>query len=182
MERYGPIDNGCILRTRSSRARRLRHALLLACGGILLSSAPLHASENQFAFTVRITLSPRAAATLAKTSEGMIVSASYSGEPLPSAVKHADEIGQIDLGREEVEVPGKAATVRVTGTKVNREHLSWMKGPILLNVNVYSARHAGPDNILACDFFDGKLQQAVRQPVALHCSLITENAPTEHKF
>jgi len=178
MERYAPIEKVCMVRT---RAQCLRHTVVFACGLLLLSNSPMRASENQFAFTVRITLSPKAAATLARTSEAIVVSATYSGDPTPTAAKHADEIGQIDLGREEVEVPGKPATVRVTGNKISRAHLPWIKGPILLNVNVYSARHSGPDNILACDFFDGILAQAVRQPVSLHCSLIAENTPTKHK-
>jgi hypothetical protein len=161
--------------------RRLKRVAVFAAAAILLSSPATHASEDQFAFTVRITLSPKAAATLTQTSEGIIVSAAYSGDPIPSAVKHADEIGQINLGLENVEVPGKPATVQVTGTKIYRNHVPWIKGPILLNVNVYSARRSGPDNILACDFFDGTLQQAVRQSLSLHCSLIAENAPTQHK-
>ena len=155
---------------------------LLAFGAILLSSCPMAAAENCFAFSVQITLSKRAAAKLVDTSERLIVSASYSGNPIPTAAKPADEIGQIDLGIEDVETPGKAGTVRVTGTKVNQDHLLWIKGPILLNVNVYSARRSGPDNILACDFFDGKLQDAVHKPLSLHCSLIVENAATKHVF
>ena len=153
---------------------------LLACGVILLSSSPIEAAENRFAFSVQLSLSRKAAARLAATSEAIIVSASYSGNPIPAAEKEADEIGQIDLGIENVEAPGKDGTVYVTGTKVNRDRLRWLKGPVLLNVNVYSARRSGPDNILACDFFDGKLEDAVRKPLSLHCSLITENAKTRH--
>ena len=52
---------------------------------------------------------------------------------------------------------------------------------MLLNVNVYSARHSGPDNILACDFFDGNLENAVHKPMSLHCTLIAEGAETKHK-
>lgn len=155
---------------------------LLACGVVLLSSCPIGAAENRFALSVQISLSRRAAAKLAATSEAMIVSASYYGNPIPTAEKEADEIGQIDLGTENVEAPGKGGTVYVTGTKVNRDHLRWLKGPVLLNVNVYSARRSSPDNILACDFFDGELDHAVREPLSLHCSLITENAKTRHKF
>ena len=155
---------------------------LLACGVILLSSRPIEAAENRFAFSVHISLSRKAAARLAATSEAIIVSASYSGNPIPAAEKEADEIGQIDLGIENVETPGKGGTVYVTGTKINRDHLRWLKGPVLLNLNVYSARRGGPDNILACDFFDGKLEHAVRKPLSLHCSLIAENAKTKHKY
>jgi len=153
---------------------------LLTCGVILLSSCPIEAAENRFAFSVHISLSSKAAAKLAATSEALIVSASYSGNPIPAAEKEANEIGQIDLGIENVEASGKSGSVYVTGTKVNRDHLRWLKGPVLLNVNVYSARRSGPDNILACDFFDGKLEDAVRKPLSLHCSLITENAKTRH--
>ena len=153
---------------------------LLTCGVILLSSCPIEAAENRFAFSVHISLSSKAAAKLAATSEAMIVSASYSGNPIPAAEKEANEIGQIDLGIENVEASGKSGSVYVTGTKVNRDHLRWLKGPVLMNVNVYSARRSGPDNILACDFFDGKLEDAVRKPLSLHCSLITENAKTRH--
>lgn len=182
MKRYGHKEKDGTPPERAFLPRRLMGGTLFASVALLLSTVPLRAAEDPFAFAVQITLSAKAAATLARTSEGMIVSASYAGEPLPTAVQHADQIGQINLGLETVEVPGKAETVRVTGTKVKRDRISWIKGPILLNVNVYSARHSGPDNILACDFFDGTLQQAVRQPILLHCSLITENLPTQHNF
>ena len=51
----------------------------------------------------------------------------------------------------------------------------------MLNVNVYSARRTNPDNILSCDFFDGKLSSAVRKTPTLHCTLIEERTATEHK-
>lgn len=165
---------------RATLTRRLFLGLL--CGALLsASNSPAQSTENSFAFNVSITLSTKAAAKLAALSEGIIVSASYYGDPTPSAIKHADEVGQIDLGREEVETQGRAGTVHVTGTKVDQRHLPWIKGPVQLNINVYSARHSGPDNILACDFFDGKLSSAVHQPVSLHCSLITEHMDTKYK-
>ena len=148
--------------------------VLPLCAAILLCGCSVEAAESDLAFSVHVTLSQRAAAKLASTSEAMIVSASYSGAPKPSAEKHADEVGQINLGAENVEAAGKAGTVHVPGAKVNRDHLSWVEGPIMLNVNVYSARHAGPDNILSCDIFDGPLQDAVRKPISLNCSLIAE--------
>jgi hypothetical protein len=152
--------------------RGIVSALLL--GSSLFGMSAASAAEKSFGFDVEISLSPKAAARLAKLSEGIIVSASYSGDPVPSAQKHADQIGRIDLGREQVETPGKAGTVHITGDKVHRERLAWIQGPVLLNVNVYSARHSGPDNILDCDFFDGNLQDAVGKSTALHCALIEE--------
>jgi hypothetical protein len=161
---------------------RRSRILLLVTGVFLLLACPIEAAADRFAFTVQVTLSNRAAAKLVQASEGIIVSASYAGNPIPTAAMHADEIGQIDLGTENVEAPRKAGIVRVTGRNIAQDHLAWIKGPVLLNVNVYTARHSGPDNILACDFFDGKLEDAMRKPVALHCSLIVENVGTKHVF
>lgn len=154
--------------------------LLFACVPFLFLHASAETAGNGYAFTVAITLSQKAAARLDAMHEGIIVSASYSGDPAPGAEKRTDEIGRIPLGIENVEAPGKAGTVRVTGDQVKRSRLAWVKGPVLLNVNVYSARHSGPDNILACDFFDGNLEDAVRKPVPLHCSLIEESVETKH--
>ena len=135
---------------------------------------------NPFAVDITVSLSPQAAARLAALHEAIVVSAAYSGEPAPRGRSHANQIGQIDLGSENVEAPGRPATVNLTGTTVNRAHLAWIRGPVLLNINIFSARHSGPDNILSCDFFDGKLAAATARPVPLHCSLITENQPTKH--
>lgn len=154
---------------------------LICCAFLSVSCSPAQTAKNGFAFDVRISLSTKAAAKLAALSEGVIIYASYYGAPVPLAEKHADEVGQIDLGHEEIETQGKAGTVHITGAKVDHSHLPWIKGPVLLNINVYSARRRGPDNILACDFFDGELRNAVRQPVSLHCSLITEHLDTKYK-
>jgi hypothetical protein len=148
---------------------------------LLASNPPTKAAEESLAFSVEISLSQKAAAKLAALPEGIIVSASYSGDPAPGAEKHTDQIGRIPLGIENIEAPGKAGTVSVTATKIKRNRFVWIKGPVLLNVNVYSARHSGPDNILACDFFDGNLEDAVHKPMSLHCSLIAEGGETKHK-
>lgn len=134
-----------------------------------------------FAFDVDISLSDKAAMKLKMQRESIVVSAAYSGAPKPMEEKRADEIGMIDLGVENVEVIGAEGMVRVTGTKIDIKRLDWMKGPVMLNVNVFSGRHASGDNILACDFFDGKLSSAVKRPVKLHCSLITEGEKTRHR-
>jgi hypothetical protein len=148
---------------------------------LLFPNLPMGAAEDNLAFSVQITLLQKAEAKLAALHENMIVSASYSGDPAPGAEKHSDKIGRIPLGIESIETPGKAGTVRVSGAKIKRNRFIWVKGPVLLNVNVYSARRSGPDNILACDFFDGNLQDAVSKPVSLHCSLIAEGTETKHK-
>jgi hypothetical protein len=156
--------------------------LIALCFGVpltLSAGAPRTKSEP-YAFQVRITLSDKAAATLKSLNEGIVISASYSGGPKPSAKRHADEIGQIPLGIQNVEIPGRPATVIVSGSHVKRGRIAWIRGPVLLNVNAYSARHSGPDNILSCDFFDGNLLHAARRTVPIHCSLIEEKVETKH--
>jgi hypothetical protein len=158
-----------------SASPRLRSASALVFGiSLLLAIDAGAAVENNFAFDVQVSLSPKAAAKLAALSESIVIAATYSGEPVPSAEKHANQIGQIDLGAEHAEIPGKSATVHISGDKLKRERLAWIRGPVLLNVNVYSARRSGPDNILSCDFFDGNLRDAAAKPPALHCALIVE--------
>jgi hypothetical protein len=127
----------------------------------------------------RLSLLRGLSAILLFQREGIVVSASYYGDPMPSAERHANQVGQIDLGREKIETPGYALTVHVSGANVDRSRLAWIHGPVMLNVNVYSARRRGPDNILNCDFFDGKFQDATGKPLALHCSLITEKAESD---
>lgn len=127
---------------------------------------------------ITIVLSPGAAATLSKRKEGITVSASYSGDPKKSAEKHADEIGRIDLGTEEHSMPGIGGAVRLGGPKPDEQRFGWIKGPVLINVNVYSARKSSRDNLLNCDFVDGPLPQVAKAPVTLNCSLIAENKST----
>jgi len=160
------------------------HRLIAAATTLLLT--PLAPAQQQdqpiiFAFDVRITLSDLAAERLRTTREGIVVSAYYTGEPLPSAENRANQIGTIDLGTENREVIGAEGLVRITGKKVDLRRLEWIKGSVLLNVNVYSARRTNPDNILSCDFFDGKLSSAVRKTPVLHCTLIEERTATDHK-
>lgn len=141
-----------------------------------------------FAFDVEITLSDKAAMRLKMRHESVVVSAAYSGEPKKAAEghdgeadRHVSEIGMVDLGTENVEVIGAEGLVMVTGTRIDIARMDWIKGPVLLNVNVFSGRRASADNILACDFFDGRLSSAVRKTPVLHCSLIEEGEKTRHK-
>lgn len=56
-----------------------------------------------------------------------------------------------------------------------RGHVKWLAGgKVMVDVNVYSARRGGPDNILDCDFFDDALTLAQQAPLTLHCKLIGE--------
>lgn len=152
-------------------------AIWAAAAGAVAGSATMN--REPLGFTLRITLSDKAAQRLRKADEGITVDARYYGDPAPGATRHADEVGQIDLGTERVPLPGRAGTARVTGSKLRVDRLAWIEGDVKVNVNVYSSRRSSSDNLLACDFIDGPVAQVVHaQPVALHCALIEENAET----
>lgn len=150
------------------------------CVVLLTSSLPLRA-ETPVAFDFNITLSPKAAKALAATKEGITFSASYYGDPKKGAEKHANEVGQIDLGQERTDLPGEPGKVHVSGGDFDAKRLKWIDGPLYVNVNVFSSRKSGPDNILSCDFIDTDLKNVTGQPTTLHCSLIEENVQTEVK-
>lgn len=157
----------------------LDKSLVLSCVScfvaILLPAFPAAASET-LAFDLSITLSQKAAQKLKTSGERIMVSASYYGDPKPNAKKHADDVGRIDLGTETIEIAGLPGPVHVTGTKIKFERFQWIDGPSMVNVSVYSARKTSQDNLLGCDFIDGKLADVAEKPTTLHCSLLVENA------
>ena len=151
---------------------------------ILLLAPLVSAQQDQpiiFAFDVRITLSELALERLQLTREGIVVSADYTAVPLPSTENRANRGGSIDLGIENREGGGGEGLVRITGRKVDPRRLEWIQPPIMVNVNVDSARRTNPDNLPACDFFDGRLSSAVHKTPTLHCTLITERTTAQYK-
>lgn len=160
------------------RAAFLRYCILLSGMALPFSIAMAQPPDTMPSFDVEITLSQKAAAKLSSLSEGMVIAATYAGDPVPGAEKHANQIGQIDLGRQTIDISGRPQFVLIPAPHIRHDALSEIRGPILLNVNVYSARRHGPDNILSCDFFDGNLEEAVHKHLSLHCSLVGEMADT----
>lgn len=150
---------------------------------VALCGAPAAVSASDpLDFDVNVILSPKAAAKLQATHEGISASASYYGDPTPAAARHADAVGHINLGNELVTLPGGTGPIHFTGRNVAADRLGWIEGGMKVNVNVYSARRSNPDNILACDFIDGSLAAVVEaQPITLRCGLIAENPETGSK-
>lgn len=157
-------------------------ALAVAIGICAVSSQAQAQAPARFGFDVDIVLSPRAAERLRATKEGITVDASYSGDPKPGAEKQANEIGSISLGVERILRPGQAGRVHVSGETIESGRLAWIQGEVRVNVNVYSSRRHGGDNILNCDFIDAEVAKVVAaQPIHLRCALITEHADTALK-
>ena len=128
-----------------------------------------------YGFAVHVTLSPKAAAKLSRLRETITISASYFGDPAPRAQSHTDEVGQIDLGRQQIEISGAGGAGVIDGHRLRRARLAWLAKPQpQVNVNVYSSRHSGPDNLLDCAFFQDLVAVARRRPMELSCKLIGE--------
>ncbi|WP_448786204.1 lysozyme inhibitor LprI family protein [Brucella intermedia] len=137
-------------------------------------------SSKDMGFDVNVTLSNKAAARLAANKEGIVVFASYYGDPKKSAEKHTNEIGQISVssGDESVEISGAGGIAHVSGTRIDTKSLDWVAGQVKVNVNVASARKSSSDNLLECDLIDGPVSNVRKAaPVEMHCYLIDEKHP-----
>lgn len=138
------------------------------------------ASEKDLGFDVNVTLSSKAAAKLAAKKEGIVVFATYYGDPKKGADKHTNEIGQISVSTsdENVGISGAGGRAHISGAKVDPKSLDWVAGPLKVNVNVASARKSSSDNLLDCDLIDGPVANVRKNaPVEMHCYLIDEKHP-----
>jgi hypothetical protein len=156
--------------------------LLLASAGIL---APAFAQQQGPkpappvatvpGFTVTITYSQKAMATLVAGKETVIVAGYLSGFPIQGTPKQdVDHLGQIDMGEVKNEIaPGATATF--DRIKLNPTLMKWVdnQGPQLL-INVYSGRKSSPNNLLDCGIYEGALKAIQGQSIPISCKLIGE--------
>jgi hypothetical protein len=126
-------------------------------------------------FTVTITYSQKAMATLVAGKETVIVVGYLYGSPIPGTPKQdVDHVGQIDMGEVKEEIaPG--AIAKFDKVKLNAPMLKWLdsQGPQLL-INVYSGRKSSPNNLIDCGIYDGPLQAVQDQSIPIACKLIGE--------
>lgn len=127
------------------------------------------------AFTVQVGLSPAARQKLEAGKETVIVSADYFATPVDAAKDQANEVGQLDLGRAQIELPG-AGVANFDGSAFAADKLGLAKGAPQVNINVWSGRKSSPDNLLDCDMFQDTLAVAAKMPIMLECRLIGEGA------
>lgn len=130
----------------------------------LASSAP---------FSVQITLSEKARQRMASPAETSIVSATYFADPTPAASDQANEVGQIDMGKTQVELalPG---TATFDGSALRQDRLALIQDEPQVNINVYSGRRSSPDNLLDCGIFQDTVTVAASKPITIGCKLIDE--------
>lgn len=158
-------------------------ALALAATVCAAATPARPAAADNYGFDIDIALSKQAAATLATRHEQLFLFAAYYGDPNRQSGKYADEAGHIDLTTQSVTmtVPGRSGPVHFRGPQISARRLAMLGGPVMVNLNIASARKSSADNLLACDFIDGKLADVRKAPITLHCGLIDERPATSMK-
>jgi hypothetical protein len=166
-------------RLASSLKRVLPLLLVAATLGPALAQQP---SANPAApsaivpgFTVTVTYSQKAMATLTAGKETVIAVGYLYGFPIQGTPKKdVDHMGQIDMGEVKKEVaPGATATF--DHVKLNQPMIKWLdsQGPQLL-INVYSGRKSSPNNLLDCGIYEGALKAVQGQSIPIACKMIGE--------
>ena len=139
------------------------------------SAKPAAPAATVPGFTVTITYSQKAMATLVAGKETVIVAGYLSGFPIQGTPKkYVDHEGQVDMGEVTIEIaPG--ATAKFDTVKLNQPMLKWLdsRGPQLL-INVYSGRKSSPNNLLDCGIYEGSLKAVQGQSIPIACKLIGE--------
>lgn len=124
-------------------------------------------------FAVNVTLTEAARQRLASPKETIIVSVSVSGEPQKNSSIKVNETGLVDLVNQQVEL-SKAGRAQFNSLFVPVSTVNQLASKdYKVNVNVFSGRRSSQDNLLACDFFDGKISK-IQPGIMLKCGLIGE--------
>ncbi|MET0581035.1 MAG: hypothetical protein ABWZ08_03580 [Pseudoxanthomonas sp.] len=138
------------------------------------ASAAASMRTGPIPFSVEVTLSDKARVRLASPAETIIVSATYFADPLPTASARTNDVGQIDLGRAQAEIPA-AGVAAFDGAGLLQDKLALVEGEPQVNINVHSGRKSAPDNLLDCGMFQDSLAVAAKAPIRIDCKLIAEN-------
>jgi len=124
-------------------------------------------------FYVNVTLTEKARRRLEASKETIIVLADAYGEPKKNSSIEVDAVGRVDLVNKSIELPGAGRAqfnhLLVPASKLNQ----LVSQDYNVNVNVFSGRRSSQDNILSCDFFDGKISK-IQPGITLKCGLIGE--------
>jgi len=145
---------------------------LLAFAITALLAGPVSSAAQDYSLVVDVTLSPGAAALLKSRNEAVAVMANYYGDPVPSKMYLNTPEGGIGIGTEFVTIAG-AGRAAITGTKVMRERVGWVKS-IMVLINVVSARHSDRNNLLDCGIFEDTLAKARAKPISIYCRVLAE--------
>ncbi len=131
------------------------------------------AKPASFGYDIALSITPAAAAKMAKTGDNITVFALYYGNATPASASLADPSdGTIHLNTDKVEVEAKDQTVHMTGEGVNTPNFDKIteKKPLVL-INLFATK-AGKKNLaIACNGFQDYVSSAQARPVAIRCDL-----------
>lgn len=149
-------------------------AVTVLAGATAGSAMQRRASTNP-SFTLDISLSPRAAAELARRGERLEIVTYFQGTPSRRYRHLASDDGLISLGDERTIAPGRAGRVVVSGRSFQAGRLSWLEsGEADVTVNITSARRSHRDNLLNCGLVAGRVWQISYGVHPVRCALIGE--------
>jgi hypothetical protein len=153
---------------------------LFACApasGPEAKTAEVEPAKTPYGFEVELTLTPRTIKKLTAMSEMVTIAGMYWGEPTEAAKPRIDEIGQIDLGRDEVNVQPANRTVLIPGAAIDPKVVETdVVGAPMVLVNVYTARLADENNLIGCEIYEGPISMAQAKPVGINCDLLEPSA------
>lgn len=150
----------------------MRLALLAALA--LTGSAVAAEAVVSPAFSVALTLSPKAAAKIAETGERIMVVAMFNAMPKPGSKVEQDGAGPLDLGQASVTLDG-VGTANFAPFTLYAKDLAETEGEPDLLINVWTARQTSEDNLLSCDLWQGPLATIPNdKPIPIACKLIEE--------
>jgi hypothetical protein len=179
---FSPYGDAFAMRDRAS-AWAFGAGLLSAALLGEISGASAQSAASPFGFTIRVSLSPKAREKLTTISESVTVRSFYYGKsakaPTRAEIKRAlangEEPGQIEILGDTVTLPAAGGIAEMSGRTVSaKDAAAYGRNPINVNINVFSARRAAPDNLLDCSLFDDAVSVARTQPIVVTCRLIGE--------
>ena len=148
-------------------------AALAACAPADSPGAAAPEVKSPYAFEVQLTLTPRTIEKLETMHETVTVSSMYWGQPKEEARPRADEMGQINLGADDIKVQPSSRSVTVPGAAIDPKVLaSDVEGPPQVLVNVHTSRMAHENSLIICGIYEGPIAMAQQKPVDIKCDLI----------
>jgi hypothetical protein len=131
-------------------------------------------APSTFGFRFDVDFDRETQAKLTDLNEKVTVSVAYYGEPTAAAApRYSDQTPPVvDLGEEVATIDPVNQGVSLTGKVVNTMLLPDVEGPVKANVNIYTARMSGPDNLISCPLVDAAIVELKSQEVSVSCALI----------
>ena len=126
-------------------------------------------------FRVKVSYSDKASLELKRRGETIVIFGYLFASPTKVTPRNiVSDMGEIGLGDLHAEVQPKQMADLPT-LRVDQQNRRYMKPEdVRVLINVASGRKSSPDNLLACDIYEGRLQKVQSRTVPIHCKLIGE--------